>query len=205
MFDKCAGYAVPVIIWALVYSGLSIAGPYDDGVAAFKHQDYANAMQLWRPIAEGGDARAQARMAEMYLSGMGVVRDLEQALFWSTKATDQGDARAEYLLASIYRDGLGVSKDPFKAIDLFRRAAVQDFGWAQYNLGLMYFEGEGISYDYREAYYWLGVAANGHNKDKDGAEVQSIARFVLDAVAVKLSKEQISEVQQQISAWKPTR
>src|SRR5215471_14026466 len=143
MFGRRTRLGIAIVLWALAHTGAALAGPYEDGVAAFRDQDYAAAIDLWRPLAEKGDGRAQARMAELYLSGRGVLRNYAEALFWCEQGADQGEARAQYVLASMYRDGKGVPKDALQAIELFRKAADQDFHWAQYKLGLMYFTGEG--------------------------------------------------------------
>ena len=37
----------------------AIAGPFEDGFAAYQRGDYATAMQLWLPLADQGDAVAQ--------------------------------------------------------------------------------------------------------------------------------------------------
>jgi hypothetical protein len=36
------------------------AGPYEDGGVAYDRGDYATALKYWRPLAEQGDAAAQA-------------------------------------------------------------------------------------------------------------------------------------------------
>jgi hypothetical protein len=39
-----------------------VAGPFEDGLSALEGGNYATAMRLLRPLAAGGDARAQYRM-----------------------------------------------------------------------------------------------------------------------------------------------
>jgi hypothetical protein len=48
-----------VIVAALALFGSAMAGPAEDGQAAYQRGDYAAAMRLWRPLAEQGNARAQ--------------------------------------------------------------------------------------------------------------------------------------------------
>ena len=40
-------------------AGAGVAGPLEDGDAAFRKRDYATALQLLRPLAEQGFAKAQ--------------------------------------------------------------------------------------------------------------------------------------------------
>ena len=46
-----------------------LAGPFEDGSAAYNSRDYATALRLWRPLAEQGDADAQNNLAVMYSKG----------------------------------------------------------------------------------------------------------------------------------------
>ncbi len=58
------------------------AGPLEDGEAALERGDYAAAMRLWLPLAEQGDAGAQALVGAMYSEGKGVPHDDAKAAFW---------------------------------------------------------------------------------------------------------------------------
>jgi hypothetical protein len=42
-------------------AGAAVAGPFEDGGAAYARGDYATAMRLWRPLADQGDALAPQR------------------------------------------------------------------------------------------------------------------------------------------------
>jgi uncharacterized protein len=201
MPGRCKGFAATLVVLALGLPVQVLAGPYEDGESAFRRKDYATAMKHWQPVAEA-DARAQAGIAAMYLGGLGVPQDYRMALAWCERAANQGEARAQYLLGSMYRDGTGVLKDPVRAMELFRKAADQDLHWAQYNLGLMYFLGEGIPADLVEAYHWLALAAAVRD-DKD-AQVQKTASFMLEQVSAKLTGDQINQVKQRVSDWKPS-
>jgi TPR repeat protein len=202
MPSRFAGIAVRAML-ALAAPICAIAGPYEDGDAAFHRKEYAVAFGLWQPLAEGGDARAQIGIAEMYLNGLGTPPDHEVGLWWCKKAADQGEPYAQYVLGSMYRDGRGVQKNIIRALALFRNAADQDLHWAQYNLGLMYFAGEGIPPDYPEAYYWLGIAAVA--RENDNGQVYSTASFLLREVEAKLTPDEIEEAKQRIRRWKPAR
>ena len=201
MPGRCKGFSATLVVLALGLPVHALAGPYEDGESAYHRKDYAAAMQHWRPVAET-DARAQAGIAAMYLGGLGVAQDYQMALAWCERAVNQGEAKAQYLLGSMYRDGKGVPKDPVRAMELFRKAADQDLHWAQYNLGLMYFLGEGIPADLVEAYHWLALATA--VRDDNDAQVQKTASFMLEQVSTKLTGDQITQVKQRVSDWKPS-
>ena len=47
-------------------SGVTKAGALDDAKAAYDKRDYAQAIGLWRPMAETGNAKAQSNLGLMY-------------------------------------------------------------------------------------------------------------------------------------------
>jgi uncharacterized protein len=80
----------------------------------------------------------------------------------------------------------------------YRKAADQRDARAQNNLGLAYANGRGVSQDYIEAYKWFnGAAAIASHKD-----VRERAMKHQDAVAKKMTPEQIAEAQKRASEWK---
>lgn len=184
---------------AFVLPGLAFAGSYEEGEAAFHRKHYAAAIEHWRPLAEQGDARAQAGVAALYLNGLGVIADEIKALDWAEKAANRGEPHALYLLGSMYRDGKVVEKDLAKAIAMFGRAADHGFHWAQYALGLMYFVGEGVTLDYAEAYHWLALAAA--STEQDDPHVRATAAFLLDQIAAQLTREQLEQAKQRADTW----
>ena len=101
------------------------AGPFEDGQAANKKDDYATAFQIFRPLADQGDAHAQFNLGVMYDRGQGVPQDYAQALVWLLKAADQGIAQAQANLGWMYANGRGVRQDFAQAVIWLRKAADQ--------------------------------------------------------------------------------
>ena len=84
-----------MLIVALLMSGAAaVAGPLEDGFAAYEKGDYASALRLWRPLAEQGDAYAQYSLGLMYEKGQGVPEDFVQAHMWLNLSAALGDANA---------------------------------------------------------------------------------------------------------------
>ncbi len=52
--------------------------------------DYAGAIEIWRDLAQKGDARAQYSIAVMYRKGQGVAQDPAKALEWARQSAEQG-------------------------------------------------------------------------------------------------------------------
>ena len=84
-----------ILAVCLASSGIAYAGPFEDGVAAWKRQDYATALRLFRPLADQGDVYAQASLAYMYANGEGVPENDVQAYKWWNLAAAQGHADAK--------------------------------------------------------------------------------------------------------------
>jgi len=66
-----------VVLAALVWmAAVLMAGPYEDGVAAAKRGDYATALQIFRSLAEQGDAKGQNGLGVAIVStSQGVMSD----------------------------------------------------------------------------------------------------------------------------------
>jgi len=143
------------------------AGPFEDGLEAadqaHSRGDYAEAVKLWRPLAEQGDAYAQYNLGIMYKYGRGVPQDYAEAARWYRLAADQGNARAQNNLGFMYSNGLGVAQDYAEAVRWLRLAADQGDAFAQNWLGLMYELGRGVPQDYAEAVRWYRLAADQGN------------------------------------------
>jgi uncharacterized protein len=91
------------------------AGPLEDGRDAILRSDFATALQLLRPLAEQGDARAQGNLGFMYHQGYGVPQDFAEALKWLMPSAEQGDASSQDMLGAMYDNGDGVLQDFIQA------------------------------------------------------------------------------------------
>ena len=130
---------------------------------AFVLGDYAAALREWSPLAEQGDAEAQAALGLMYSKGLGIPQDYAEAMKWFRKAADQGGAGAQNNLGLMHSEGHGVLRDYAEAVKWYRKAADQGEAGAQNNLGVMYRNGQGVPQDYAEAEKWYRKAADqGH-------------------------------------------
>ena len=81
----------------------AVAGPMEDGVAAYNRGDYVPAIHLFRPLAQAGNARAQSRLGAMYRRGQGVAKNLPRAFMWLSLASARGDVAAKAQLHEMSR------------------------------------------------------------------------------------------------------
>ena len=110
-----AALGLAVVFVTVLSIGDSVAGPYEDAVAADREKDYAKALMLLRPLADEGDARAQYSLGLLYEHGRGVAPDDMEASEWYRKSAEQGYGRAEYKLGINYAHGAGVPVDYVRA------------------------------------------------------------------------------------------
>jgi TPR repeat protein len=153
-----------VLLWPIVAAH---AAPIDAALQAVQRKDYAAAVRLLQPLAEGGDARAQVQLGSLYYHGHGVPEDDAQALQLYDRAARQGHAQAQYLLANLYAFGHASVPEGHDAMRVaaqwYFEAARQGHMDAQYSLGLLFLAGSGVTQSATEARKWFGRAARqGH-------------------------------------------
>jgi TPR repeat protein len=85
----------------LLNSTAVLAGPWEDGMAAYNRGDYVPAIRLFRPLAEAGNPKAQSVIGVMYRKGEGVAKSSVRAFMWFSLAAKRGDARARAELRQV--------------------------------------------------------------------------------------------------------
>jgi len=96
---------------------------YRQGFAAYQKDDFATALEKWRPLAEQGSSAAQLFLGFIQANGQGVQKDNAQAVHWYGEAAERDNMVAQVRLAIMYRDGTGVAADRAKALFWARMAA----------------------------------------------------------------------------------
>ncbi len=112
----------------------------------------------------------------------------------------RGNARAQAALGFMYEHGFGVPQAYEEATALYSRAAAQGDATAQYLLGLSYDKGHGLPQNYVLAYKWLALAAAHAPKGQRDYYLR-----LRDAVASKLTPNQIADGQRLALFWAPAR
>ena len=99
------------LTFLFLFSSVVFADDWNDGVDAYKRQDYKTAYKLWLPLAEQGNATAQFNLGSMYSNGLGVPQDYKEAVRLYRLSAEQGDAKAQLNLGLMYVNGEGVPQD----------------------------------------------------------------------------------------------
>jgi TPR repeat protein len=98
-----------------------LAGPFEDGMAAYNRGDYAPAVQFFRLLAQQGNTKAQALLGAMYRKGQGVTKSSAHAFMWLSMASARGNARAKAELHEMSRsmspEGLAHAREMMQACE----------------------------------------------------------------------------------------
>jgi TPR repeat protein len=138
-----------------------------------------------------GFADGLTRGTSAYVGG-----DYVRAVRELTAAASRGNARAQGRLGFMYENGFGVPQNYAAAADLYRSAAAQGDTFAQSRLGLSYDKGHGVPQNAILSYKWLDLAAA-----KAPSRQRDFYRRLRDAVASKMSSDQIVEGQRLALMW----
>lgn len=167
-------FRLSLILVALVLSSVPNvrADDFADGTTAFEQRDYATALGLWRPLAEQGDARAQAALGSMYERGLHVPQDDEEAMRWYRMAAEHGVPMVQYNLGVKYAMGRGVTRDYVLAYMWFSIAS------SQFQSSETEYRHEGSAIQYRDR-----------------------ATAFRDHVAAMMTSEDITRAERLVSEW----
>lgn len=165
------------------------------GLKAYQAGDYATALQEFLPLAEAGQASAQAAVGQMYLDGLGVPKDPAQAAIWLEKAATGGNARARAQIGALYATGTGVPQDEMKASYWLLKAANQNVLQSQRFMAQRFFHGQGVPKDLAQSFLYAALAAR--QGDPEGQAMTEI-------LAKQMTPEEKARAQALLQTWQPS-
>jgi len=125
--------------------------------------------------AELGDVDAQGKLGLIYLRGLDVPQDYQEAARWLLAAANQGHSMAQYSLGGMYYTGEGIPQDYEEAIRWYQASAKQGNVLAQNNLGWLYATAEDLSFrDPKESLEYAKKAVEG-SQGKDPGILDTLA------------------------------
>lgn len=139
------------------------AGTVEDGFAHYRKGDFKAALAIWRPLAEAGDATAQAWLGSAYANGEGVAVDDARAFAWYLRSAEGGNPQAQANVGAFYLMGKGVAKNDRDGVRWLEAAAAQGDDNAAFNLAVIYTKGQGVKEDRaKAAALYRQAAERGH-------------------------------------------
>ena len=146
---------VGVITLSSLSSTLAEKLDFDAGWALYQQGRFIDAFDIWKPLAEAGDAKAQFNLAVLYEQGRGIDVDSDKAAFWNNRAVKSEYPPALHNLAL----SLIAERKNIEAIDYLRQAAEYNFAASQYTLGKIHQFGIGIPENPDLAFQYIELAA----------------------------------------------
>lgn len=110
------------------YMGLTTVLPEKKALAKklFKEGKQKLAYELFKQGAILGDVDSMNWVADIYLTGEGADKDIDNAYYWYVTASDSGSIYAQYKLGTIYQYGYdSISSDLEEALSWYKKAADQ--------------------------------------------------------------------------------
>ena len=111
-------------------SSSAVAGPWEDGMAAYNRGDYVPAVQVFRAMARAGNAKAQGMLGAMYRRGQGVTKSSAHAFMWLSLAASRGDAKAKAELTTV--SATMTPEDMSRAGAMMRTCEASDYRNCEY-------------------------------------------------------------------------
>ena len=145
----------------------------DPGQSAYAAGRFIDALRIWRPRAEQGDARAAFGLGLLYDLGEGVGQDAAAAYDWYRRAAEAGYVLAEFNIYVLCDSGTGTTRNPTEAALWYARAAAHGYARAEYDLAQLYQAGEGVPRNLDMAASWYAAAA-GHGLSAAALKLASL-------------------------------
>ena len=120
-----------LLVFALpALAGATPAGDQTElhkGVDLWRAGQFAEAVQLWQPLAHAGDPQGMLFVAFAYRTGRGVARDDRQAFHWYLQAAQAGMPEAQMEVGLMYELGIGTAVDAAEAAAWYGLATGGDY------------------------------------------------------------------------------
>ncbi len=126
-----------ITVFAFIAVCLSACGQPGDALSAFESGDYEMAYELWSPLAEKGDVKAQNYLGIMYYLGLGRNKNYTRALEWYRRSAEAGYAAAQRNYADMFHFGRGTEKDIYQAYKWYFAAAQQGNASSEKQIGII--------------------------------------------------------------------
>jgi len=110
-------------------------------------------------LANKGNAEAEYKVGEMYETGFGVKKDMDEATSWITKAANQGHETAGFKLLYWDIEKNGATASNKENLEALKVKAKEGNPQAQFYVGKMLANGVGLKKDYDKSINWLNKAA----------------------------------------------
>jgi hypothetical protein len=152
---------VVAVLWKIAPTA---AGPFEDARDVYDRGDFATARQMFEPLAQQGDRKAQTMMGHFHAGGRGFPQNIDEADKWYRLAAAQAEPIAQYNVFGIELQQAARTRRQIKpsqqAVEWLRQSAEQDFPAAQFLLSMSLHNGQLLPKNEAESFRWLRRAAD---------------------------------------------
>jgi hypothetical protein len=110
-------------------------------------------------LAKKGNAEAEYKVGEMYETGFGVKKDMNEAKNWITKSASQGHETANFKLLYWDLEKNGLTQANKAEVEVLKAKAKEGNPQAEFYVGKMHAHGIGMEKNSGKAIVWLNKAA----------------------------------------------
>ncbi len=127
--------------------------------------------------SEKGIGMASLTISNLYYYGVGIQKDIDQAIDYCKLAIKQGTNEGYNNLGLIYSDRSFAGFDYQKAFSFFEEEVKRQVYLAYYNLGILYEYGLGVYKDYKKAVELFKIAAEHGVNQAIGALIRAVKEY----------------------------
>ena len=186
-------------LYRMADSGYYFPAATELGKIMIENNQFNEGIRLLRKAALVGDVEAAHELAELYVEGKGVERNLNYAFAFYKIAALGGHMKAQYQLGKMYLDGRGIPQDYEKALKWIGRAANQGYLLAQIDLAEISANDERLK-NLAVAYQWYSLIYAYNGDDEIGKRAKEKRDILLKGN--KLRKNTLEKIQKNVGEWK---
>jgi TPR repeat protein len=174
------------------------------GKKAYDAQDWRNAILNLRPLVESGEDRSMILMGNMYLQGLGVMKDETEAFALYHRAARKGNPDGMLAIATLYQTGSGIHVNKPLALEWYARSARIGHQTGAFLYAVQLYQGtKGNTFDLKPdhaaAYKWFRIAARGNVN----TPLRRAAEALANNLGRKIPLEDRNKIDQEVIGWKP--
>lgn len=188
----------------LFLSGHAALADFAAGKKAYDTQDWRNAILNLRPLVEAGEDRSMVLLGNMYLQGMGVIKDEREAFVLYHRAAVRGNPDGMLAVATLYQTGSGVAVNKPVALGWYERSARAGQQTGAFLYAVQLYQGTkandfDLKPDHSAAYKWFRVAS----RSKVNTPLRRTAERLADNLARTIPLEDKNRIDKEVAEWKP--
>ncbi len=148
------------------YANNNVTGAqYELGTRLMEQDEYTEAIQYFRMLADKDHAEAMYNLSQCYFEGKGAAQNIESAVRWTRAAADAGHSQAQFLMFTLLSTGEHMKQNGAQAVEFLKKAAYSNHVRACSRLGELYLAGIDVAVNYDLGIKFLTIAVDAGDAD----------------------------------------